>query len=69
MVKAMSIMEISCESPLGHIRNALICGYTRAGTGQASNAAGHSHGGSSPSLGHVLTDMPVAHASARTFPV
>ena len=37
------------QSPLGHICNFLTCGYLPTGTEQASNAAGHSHGGSSPS--------------------
>ena len=56
MVKAMSIMEISCESPLGHTYNSLTCGYLLADIRQASNGAGHSHGVQLP-LGYTLTYM------------
>lgn len=47
-------------SPLEHKRNSLTCGYLLPGMRQMGNAAGHSHGGSSPSRTHayVHADSP-----------
>jgi hypothetical protein len=53
VVRAMSIMYVRCVSVLGHKSMPLTCGYLFTGMGQVSNAAGHSHGGSSPSRTHA----------------
>jgi hypothetical protein len=66
-------MYVKCVSPLGHTCNSLTCGYLLAGLGEASNAAGHSHGGSSPSRTHAYvhayspcTMAALARARPRT---
>lgn len=54
-------------SLLGHTCTSLTCGYLSPGMDQASIAAGHSYGGSSPSR-HMLTYMLTAHARDWTCP-
>jgi hypothetical protein len=60
VVSAMSIMYVRCESVLGHTCNSLTCGYLIPGIRKVSKAAGHSHGGSSPSRtrGYVHAESP-----------
>ena len=66
-VRAMSIMYVRCVSALGHICTSLTCGYSFHGFGQVGNAAGHSHGGSSPSRTHAYVHAD-GHARGREAP-
>jgi hypothetical protein len=49
VVRAMLIMYVRCESVLGHTYKSLTCGYALPGMVEVRKAAGHRHGGSSPS--------------------
>jgi hypothetical protein len=60
---------------LGHICKSLSCGYSFPAMDQASNAAGHSHGGSSPSrtltlrtCGSAFTVLPLRVLGAQGVP-